>query len=334
MIPYRDMLAGHWLPVCKASRLRKKPVGVQLLGERIVLFRTQDGISALRDRCPHRNVPLSEGRITENCIQCPYHGWAFDGTGLCRSMPGAEEDDSCTRHSVPAYTVREEAGLVWVCLSPADNDLVLPEHVRDRRYDTRLWSASAEGSLLNALENFLDGTHTHYVHKGVIRHEGERKPVTCTLTPLKDRVEVVYSNEGNQNGLVSRFFEPKRSDSKATFLLPCIARLDYRNEENIYFALSAYIVPQSEGRLSIFAYLSHRKSFIPGFVKHALVYPFFKLTLAQDLKILKKQKDCIESFGGESFIIKKQDLLRPFIHRLLNGQDIAALAPEIRYLDL
>ena len=44
---------------------------------------------AFRDACPHRLVPLSEGRIdaaTGN-LECPYHGWQFDQAGACTAMP-------------------------------------------------------------------------------------------------------------------------------------------------------------------------------------------------------------------------------------------------------
>jgi hypothetical protein len=86
--------------------------------------------------------------------------------------------------------------------------------------------------------------------------------------------------------------------------------------------VSAYLVPETETELKVFAIISHRNSFIPGILKHAVIYPFFRTVLRQDKKILDIQQDCIDRFGGESFIVTKQDLMRPYIHKLLSGEDI------------
>ncbi|MGB8388676.1 Rieske 2Fe-2S domain-containing protein, partial [Mycobacterium sp.] len=52
-------------------------------------------VRAVEDRCPHRRLPLSMGRLTEDgSIQCPYHGWSFDGvTGRCTAIPNLRADE-------------------------------------------------------------------------------------------------------------------------------------------------------------------------------------------------------------------------------------------------
>jgi hypothetical protein len=89
--------------------------------------------------------------------------------------------------------------------------------------------------------------------------------------------------------------------------------------------VSAYLVPATNTELKVFAIISHRNSLIPGFLKHAVIYPFFKTVLRQDKKILDMQQNCIDRFDGESFIITKQDLMRPYIQKLLSGQDISSM---------
>ena len=47
---------------------------------------------AFDDVCPHRLVPLSEGRINASGeLECPYHGWSFDGEGRCTRIPQMAE---------------------------------------------------------------------------------------------------------------------------------------------------------------------------------------------------------------------------------------------------
>src|SRR5687767_12099546 len=64
-----------------------------IVGEPLVFLRTKTGaVAALADRCPHRGMPLSLGRITEaDRLVCGYHGLAFDPAGLCVNVPGQPE---------------------------------------------------------------------------------------------------------------------------------------------------------------------------------------------------------------------------------------------------
>ena len=336
MIEYFEHLKKQWFPVLKSLKLKKKPVRVQLLNEHIVLFRTSKQISALKDRCPHRNVPLSGGRVIEGCIQCPYHGWRFNTSGICDKIPGSNPSKECRSYKVQSYDVVEKAGLIWIQMkSSQDNsEPKVSKYIESKSYSTNIWLDEVDANLMNALENFLDGTHTHFVHSGVIRSEGKRKKIIAEITPTSNGVEIIYKNEGNQNGIISRLFEPERYESKASFIKPCEAKLEYLDRKGVYFTVSAYLVPETDARLKIFALISHRKSLIPSFIKHFVTYPFFKTVLAQDKKILITQQECIERFGNESFIVTDLDLMRPYIHKLLLGQDISKIPASSKIIYL
>src|SRR5262245_31784146 len=82
-------LPDQWFVACQSDELSGAPISRSILGVPLVLFREQGGrAAALLDRCPHRNVPLSLGRVAEGQLECAYHGWRFDGTGACRAIPG------------------------------------------------------------------------------------------------------------------------------------------------------------------------------------------------------------------------------------------------------
>ncbi|GLC39854.1 hypothetical protein PLESTB_001291900 [Pleodorina starrii] len=74
------------------------------------------------DRCPHRLVPLSEGRIEpdDGTLSCAYHGWRFDGSGAARSIPqstGRDAEAAACRNRracATTYPTRVEAGMLWV----------------------------------------------------------------------------------------------------------------------------------------------------------------------------------------------------------------------------
>ena len=81
-------MIDHWHPVLESSELRNKPVGVQLAGEGLALYRTRAGtVAALADECPHRRMRLSLGEVVGEKLRCGYHGWTFDCDGQGES-PG------------------------------------------------------------------------------------------------------------------------------------------------------------------------------------------------------------------------------------------------------
>ena len=73
----------------------------------IAVFRTGDGeVFALRDRCPHKQGPLSQGIVHGRSVTCPLHAWNID---LATGEPtGADAGKGCA----PTVPVRVEAGRV------------------------------------------------------------------------------------------------------------------------------------------------------------------------------------------------------------------------------
>ena len=65
---------------------------VKILDENIVIYRTSKGqVIAMDDRCPHRFLPLSMGKLIEDDIQCGYHGITYNCEGLCVRIPGQKK---------------------------------------------------------------------------------------------------------------------------------------------------------------------------------------------------------------------------------------------------
>jgi phenylpropionate dioxygenase-like ring-hydroxylating dioxygenase large terminal subunit len=110
-------LKNLWYFVVHGSQLEKgKLTPREILGERIVFGRDPAGKPfALRDNCPHRGVPLSQGWYDGKEIQCCYHGWRFDTTGTCLGIPALfDEKFNASKIKVFQYPVREINGTIWV----------------------------------------------------------------------------------------------------------------------------------------------------------------------------------------------------------------------------
>jgi len=90
MIDDKALLA-HWHVVGLSSDLTDEPLQVELMGERVVLWRQKSEILAFRDLCIHRGTALSLGKIEDGCLVCPYHGWRYDTSGQCVHIPAQGE---------------------------------------------------------------------------------------------------------------------------------------------------------------------------------------------------------------------------------------------------
>lgn len=51
---------------------------VEVDGEQIALFNLDGEYFALSNVCPHQGGPLGQGRVEDECVYCPWHGWQFD----------------------------------------------------------------------------------------------------------------------------------------------------------------------------------------------------------------------------------------------------------------
>ena len=104
----------RWYPLAWSDEIAPgKVIGRQFAGQPIALFRTRDGkLSALEDRCAHRQVPLHLGVVAGETLKCGYHGWSYNREGACIDVPYLGE---CRLpNGVKSYPVREANGMVLV----------------------------------------------------------------------------------------------------------------------------------------------------------------------------------------------------------------------------
>lgn len=114
--PPLEIVPDQWYAVLEARKLGARPVALRRLGDDFVLYRTASGaIGCFTDRCPHRGVALSLGRVAGEELECGYHAFRFSTDGACTTMPcdgpGAKIPAAMRAASFPA---REAHGLVWI----------------------------------------------------------------------------------------------------------------------------------------------------------------------------------------------------------------------------
>jgi len=176
----------HWHPVAAACDLGAAPLAAHLLGQPLALWRDDGGRAhAFADRCPHRGARLSLGRVEGGRLECPYHGWQFEGAGRCVHVPALPQFQPPAGHRAGAFGVQEAHGLVWVRLASrpegegadADADAGLPLPAFAAEGDARLRKLvcgpyDVAASAPRIVENFLDMSHFGFVHEGWLGARG------------------------------------------------------------------------------------------------------------------------------------------------------------------
>lgn len=164
-------LYNQWYATCWASDLGTDLLERSLLDESIVIYRTRAGNPVgLSNRCAHHHFPLSKGRIIDDRVECGYHGFTFDCTGVCTRIPGQVRIPEKVR--VRSYPVVERWKWIWVWMG--DPSLADESKIPNFYWlDHPDWEAVGDSLELNARhkflnENLLDLTHVEFVHRGSI----------------------------------------------------------------------------------------------------------------------------------------------------------------------
>lgn len=105
-----------WIKIAEVGQLdaARPLIPVELGGKPYVLFRDDEGVLGLIGRhCPHRGADLCYGRLEDNGLRCPFHGWHFDRTGQCVEQPAEPEGSMMyTQIKVPMIPVREDGSAI------------------------------------------------------------------------------------------------------------------------------------------------------------------------------------------------------------------------------
>jgi phenylpropionate dioxygenase-like ring-hydroxylating dioxygenase large terminal subunit len=305
-------LKDYWYIAAESRELKQTPMAVTLRGERVVLFRADQGqVAALQDRCSHRNMALSRGKVSSGCITCSYHGWQFNGAGRCVHIPSLGHDARLPNHGVRAYPVRERDGFIWVYTGeslPDSDPFEFPHHGEPGwtsfRMRTRL-HASVEA----CLENFLDCPHTVYVHQGWFRSHDTRE-LSAMVRSTVDSVEVEFQGEPISRSLVSQLFFPTGKQLRHTdrFQMPNISRVDYDFGPDRHFIITSQCTPVEDYETEVHTVISFRFGRIAPLVR-LLLQPICRKIIRQDVEILAAQTEQIRRFGGPQFCHVETDLL-------------------------
>ena len=316
---YPKAVAAGWHPVASLAELGRSPLARSLMGRSLVVFRAATGPAVFFNRCPHRNMALSRGKIRDGTIECPYHGWRFAGDGRCVLTPGAAEPATRSAETLPVVA---RAGLVWTCLAPEPGPFpALPWPLEDDGYDRFWWLLRpSRARLIDAIENFLDPAHPHFLHAGLVRSGSMRRPVEVTIRIGADRAEAIYVENARAAALMPRLLEGLRSVGIGRFLPPTIGQLVFEGPAGPRLVITVFFTPTAAGEVQPVAHFATPKGRAPAWLKRLLLKAFNGPVVVQDRAALALQSDTIEHFGAPKYALGPLDFLLPAIRQLAEGE--------------
>jgi len=167
------MIPKQWYIVMDSTQVRDKPVGVVRMGEKLVFWRDSKGkVSCLLDKCAHRGVQLSKGKVIGDHIQCPFHGLEYESSGRVTVIPANGKDTPVPdRFQVLSYPTYEAHSFIWIWWGENPPEKLQPPRFFTDIDDSLSYSRTYDhwnAHYSRVIENQLDAAHLPFVHYNTI----------------------------------------------------------------------------------------------------------------------------------------------------------------------
>ncbi|HMP28297.1 MAG TPA: Rieske 2Fe-2S domain-containing protein [Saprospiraceae bacterium] len=303
------MNSKYFVPIMSATNLQvDAPLCVRFQDQKVVLIKTRKGIFAYEDFCPHRGLALSEGFVKEGQLICKYHGWQFDcSNGENTLVPVKNQPILC---KLKPLFAKEQYGFIWLS---KDSNALLPN--LSTNTPTFLLEGTIHAQAINVLENFLEGSHTHYIHDGLIRSKNKKRHrIMGHIKNYEWGFRVTYDKEAAK-GWITRLLPKSYQDlySVSTYIHPGIAVLEFYNQSNHSIAKFEATLAQDDKTTKYFARIFLNVGWLTPFIK-PLANLVFQKIVNQDKIILELQEKNLKNFINSDFVSDQTDLVGKYIY--------------------
>ena len=300
----------RWYPVAYLDDLdRRKPTPFTLLDTDLVLWHepASGQWRAFADACPHRLVPLSDGRLNARGeLECPYHGWSFAGDGRCTAIPQATPEQqqaacSSARSRCRTFATAEAQGLLFVFAGDPQAADAQPLPVVPV-LDEPGWLVQGTFrdlpmDALTLLENVLDVSHVPFTHHRTVGRRDNAAPVEAELTGFGPEGFTALWPEGPRRGRLGSQY--------TTFRAPCLMWHDLTAKGFGRILTVVYATPIRAGECRLFArfpfqFSSPLPKLLVGLRPRWLQHLGNHVVLDDDQVFLHWQERALAARGGSS----------------------------------
>lgn len=329
----------NWFVAARSDQLRGRPLRRILLGRPIALFRDSRGRAcALEDRCPHKQVALSLGRVVGDAIECPYHGLCFGGDGRCSAQPARAPGEPMFAKRVPSLRVVEQDDWIWVYAGSDASPPPAPRYDKTSGYGWFELHNVIAAPMDLILDNGLDCSHTGVVHPGLFRSYPSQL-VTSRIERTTTGIAVETLGERASGRLDSTAIagSGRAIAHVDAFIRPHTVKVDYRIGRT-HFVTILVCTPETATRTRVY---TRQGVFMPPVTTLATLVSAVvtRRVVAQDKRILENQAEQMALFAEPSRPTMNADAPTRWLRRAMRTRDaLAAAQPaaadkleEVRY---
>jgi len=170
---YPFPVPNGWFVVAEAAEIEPGEVrALRYFDRDLVLYRGAGGTPHVMDaHCPHLGAHLAVGgRVEDDCIRCPFHGWKYDGgAGKCVEIPYGEVTKIPPKAHPRVYPTLERNHMIWAWYHAQGGDPFyevpeVPEFHDDDWTQIIVRDFEIRVAAQDMAENNVDFSHFRYVH--------------------------------------------------------------------------------------------------------------------------------------------------------------------------
>lgn len=292
------MIRNRWYPVLDSQELGKKPIGVTRFNEKLVFWRDQEGsVSCIRDRCAHRGARLSIGKVIDSKLQCPFHGFEYDGEGSVVTIPAMGRSyDVPDNFKVNSYKTHESHSFIWIFWGDGGSEKNgAPQYFEDLK-DFPFYGRFEETWNVHysrAIENQLDVMHVAFVHHNTIGRANRTVVDGPIVTWVSEDQFYFFVRNRKEDGTVAKkpedLPEPDlERDFRLSFIFPSL----WQNYIGQKARATIAFVPVDEENTKIYLRFYQNFFTVPVLrdMFNKLVMHFNRVVLHQDRRVVLTQQ--------------------------------------------
>ncbi len=322
-----ELLFDYWYVAVHGPKLaRGAMLPVKLLGIDVLLVRGNDGsVSALKDFCPHRGIPLRHGSFDGCEVECCYHGWRFDMQGVCTAIPSLIEQKDISKIKTGRFECVEKDGLIWVYVTtpakPKAPEIPPPDMPAPINGGFKLVDSLHFPCMIDhAVIGLMDPSHGPYVHKSWwwrTKRSMHEKSKNFAPTP---RGFKMVAHRPSSNSFAYKILGGAPM-TEIAFQLPGL-RTEHITIGKRAVVLLTALTPIDETNTQLHQFMYTNMPLLN--LLKPLLLPFGRAFLQQDLKIVKMQQEGLRPGHASLMLMGDADAQALWYYRLKKEAQAAA----------
>lgn len=312
-------------PICigPSKNFNKKPIKFDINGKKLIGYRTKNGsVSVLNRTCPHRGADMSCGKLFDDKIQCPYHGWEFDSYGNLVNVPSVEHNGFPTMANIYGYDTLEKGGFVWINAQDGKTPVDYCDELLDKNWTKIYGNRNLEGAYIDWIMNGVDISHINYVHD--FANEDDGRVTDVKLVKNEDTVDCYATVRPKASSALTEHMQPEIGSSiHSKFVAPHTSVIKIQLKEPYEFITFTSLYPIDKHRTHMSWCLLYPK--LP-LMSLPLVYERFynemHRTISQDEAIIKNIEPLDLPYKVnvpcDKFQVLALELLKNMLHEIQN----------------